>query len=121
MSITRNDKVFKISDTEYGYALKKFRPVTTGKTVEVLIPALTGTLASHKPKALKTKGLFANSKKCKVKAAKKVKRAKAVTVKVGTRCSWLGKIDKKGFVKKDTELLVEFNNGDINSAEITTR
>jgi hypothetical protein len=121
MSITSTDKIFSVNDSEYGYAVDSFHPVSAGKTINLYVPKIMGDLIKDGSETISTSKIFDNASDCKPVYATKVQKIKSLPVTVKENCNWLDKLNSKGYIPKDSMFVVEFLNGNISTPYATTK
>lgn len=126
MSLTGFGKVFDVNDSEYAYITSRVRPVAGKKTLNFYVPKIMGAIVGVEPgktckENIVINKLFDNDQKCMPTYAKQVTRAKSFAATVKENCNWMDKLDKSGYIPKDTQFIVEFLNGNISTPVITTK
>ena len=118
MSITGMNNVFKTSDTEYGYNIKKCPPVSAGGKLKLYVPKIMGTKSKGKI-GVNGNGIFDNA--VKPAYAKTIMRQDYVSVELRDNCTWRDKLDGTGMVPQNAMFTVEILNGDIAKLYTTTK
>ena len=121
MSLTSNKKIFEVNESEYGYNRYGFTPGPVGMNIDVYVPKLTGTIVDEGYKFIKSNKLFINSDECPVKYNDNIYLTKSFYAKLKDNCSWMGKMNSVGIVPANTKFVIEFVNGNIKEAYLTTK
>lgn len=120
MAITSLDKVFTVSDEEYGYASAQL-PVAGSDSIGLSCPKITGNLSGIGPDSNSADGIFDNDKACKPTYAKTVSRANGISVTLEKNGLWMAKLNTAGMIPKGTRFTIHFLNGNIDKPYATTR
>lgn len=121
MSVSFMDNPFKMTDRFQAITLVETKPISQGKYLEIHIPHLMGLIKNTGKETINHTGLFCNDKACEVKVQHKVIIKKnTIPAKLKPNCDWLGKLNSKGNIPKNSDFVVEFTLGDIIYPTITT-
>lgn len=118
MSITSTNKIFNLTNEQYGYNVKTFRPIPAGSTIEMFIPTLMGTITKTGTDTIVINSLFDNEIKPNVST--KVKLAKSIKVTLRDNCQWMDKVDGSNQIPKGSKFYINFLDGDIQRPTTTT-
>lgn len=119
MAITNLDKVFEVEDSEYAYAGEQL-PQAGTDSISLTIPKVTGNLTGTGPDSNAADGIFDNDSSCKPSFAKKVNRAKALSVPLEKNGLWLGHLNGSAMIPKGAQFRVHFINRNIHKPRATT-
>ena len=112
MSITTQNKVFEVSDFEYGYTVNNTQN-PGGLKIELFIPKIMGDITSTGPDSNSADGIFDNDSSCKPSFLKKVNRKKSMVVSIEKNVMWMSSISSSGNVPVGTKFKVSFFNKNI--------
>jgi hypothetical protein len=121
MSITSTSKIFSVNDSEYGYCCGSFRPVSSGSTIAMYVPKLMGAINATGGDNIVINNLIANASDCRPTFSTYVRRSKAFSPILKDNCNWLNKVNGDGVVPAGTMFTIEFVNGNIDAAYVTTK
>lgn len=120
MSITSTDKIYNVGESEIAYG-GGFYPPKSGGMISVYVPRLMGAIKSTGKESIKINNLFANAPECKPAFNTSVTIVKTMPARVRENCNWLDKLAGNGKVKANSQFTIEFLNGNITEANITTK
>ena len=119
MSITTPDKIFEVDDSEYGYG-GGTTSIPGQSSISLYIPKIMGNIGGTGPDNNAADGIFDNDSACKLSFAKKVNRAKSMSVTLEKNGLWLATLDGGGMIPKGTKFRVHFLNGNIDKPYAST-
>lgn len=119
--ITNRDKLYDIDEEEYGRPRLPFKPVASGKTIELNVPKVTGNIAEIGNTPVNGQNIFINAPDCKPLYERKVIRKNTISATMKQNCVWLDKLNGAGVVPITSLFVVEFTNRSLTSPYATTK
>lgn len=120
--LTSMDPIFQTNDTEYGYLLEESPIPSAGDTLSLNVPKVVGMLQQTKGKVtVNGNGLFDNSSECEISYAKSLSVTEGVKAVVRDNQTWDDKKNARGNISKSMMFTVEFIDGNLQYAYVTSK
>ena len=123
MALTSStDRVFEANDTEYGYLLKEMEPPDAGGTLLLNVPKIVGMLnATSGILNVNGNSMFDNASDCKINYSKTLKLGAGIEAVVRDNQIWKDKLNSQGRIPRGTMFAVEFIDGAVQHAYVTSK